>query len=96
MAPTGQRDGGLWDRAPESRLSRYFRQLNDASGLPPIRPAVIAPMAAGIVLAAAFITWEHRAAQPMMPLRLFGARSFAAGTAATFFHASVVFGGQCS
>jgi EmrB/QacA subfamily drug resistance transporter len=55
-------------------------------------PEVIAPLAAGAFLAAAFIAWEHRAPHAMVPLRLFRVRSFTAGNAATFFHASVVFG----
>jgi MFS family permease len=33
-----------------------------------------------------FVVWELRAAEPMLPMRLFGSRSFAAGNAAVFFH----------
>ena len=47
-------------------------------------PAVVAPLAAGAVLAGAFIAWERRAASPMVPLPLFRARAFAAGNAASF------------
>jgi len=41
--------------------------------------------AAGLALLAAFLAWEARAAHPVMPLRLFGERSFAALNLATFF-----------
>ena len=47
-------------------------------------PEIVAALAAGIVLGAAFIAWELRAAQPMVPLRLFRSRPIAAGNAATF------------
>ena len=47
-------------------------------------PEVAGTLAAGIVLAAAFIVWELRAASPMMPVRLFRSRPVAAGNAATF------------
>ena len=47
-------------------------------------PEIVAAFAAGIVLGAAFIAWELRAAQPMVPLRLFRSRPIAAGNAATF------------
>jgi EmrB/QacA subfamily drug resistance transporter len=47
-------------------------------------PGIVATLAAGAVLAAAFIAWERRAPSPMVPLRLFQARAFAAGNAASF------------
>jgi EmrB/QacA subfamily drug resistance transporter len=47
-------------------------------------PEITAALAAGIVLAAAFIAWELRAAAPMVPVRLFRSRPVAAGNAATF------------
>jgi MFS family permease len=37
-----------------------------------------------VLLAVAFVAWERRAAQPMMPVRLFASRPFAAGSAAGF------------
>ena len=48
-------------------------------------PEVIAALAAGVVLGAAFIAWELRARSPMLPMQLFGSRPFAAGNAAVFF-----------
>src|SRR5215472_5625774 len=46
---------------------------------------VVAALAAGVTLLVAFIAWELRAAQPMLPMRLFGSRPFSAGSAAIFF-----------
>jgi len=46
---------------------------------------VIGALAAGTALLVAFIAWELRARQPMLPMRLFGSRAFAAGNAAIFF-----------
>jgi EmrB/QacA subfamily drug resistance transporter len=48
-------------------------------------PEVIAALAAGVALGAAFIAWEFRARSPMLPMRLFGSRPFAAGNVAIFF-----------
>ena len=47
-------------------------------------PEIVGCLAAGAVLLAAFIAWEHRTPEPMIPLRLFRARDFAAGNATTF------------
>jgi MFS family permease len=43
---------------------------------------VLASLAAGVLLLAAFVGWERRAAAPMVPLRLFGLPAFAAGNLA--------------
>ncbi len=51
---------------------------------------VVGALAAGVLLALAFVAWEQRAAQPMVPLRFFGARAFSSGIAASFlFYASM-------
>jgi EmrB/QacA subfamily drug resistance transporter len=47
-------------------------------------PEIAATLAAGLVLAVAFVAWELRAADPMVPLRLFRSRPIAAGNAAAF------------
>jgi MFS family permease len=47
-------------------------------------PEITGTLAAGIVLAVAFVGWELRAAAPMVPVRLFRSRPVAAGNAATF------------
>jgi predicted MFS family arabinose efflux permease len=51
---------------------------------------VIAALAAGILLAVAFVVWELRARAPMVPMRLFRSRAFSSGIAASFlFYASM-------
>jgi EmrB/QacA subfamily drug resistance transporter len=47
-------------------------------------PAVIVPLAAGIVLLCVFTLYESRAREPMLPLGLFRRRNFAAGNIETF------------
>ncbi|WP_327016072.1 MFS transporter [Cryobacterium sp. MP_3.1] len=46
-------------------------------------PIVYLPMAIGLIAFAAFLWWEARAPQPMMPLGLFRVRNFAVGNIAT-------------
>ena len=53
---------------------------------------VIAPLAAGAVLAAGFVAWELRADQPMLPMQFFRSRAFSAGNAASFLTFASVFG----
>jgi EmrB/QacA subfamily drug resistance transporter len=48
-------------------------------------PEVVAALAGGALLAAAFVAWELRAHAPMLPMRLFRSRAFSAGSAAIFF-----------
>jgi EmrB/QacA subfamily drug resistance transporter len=51
---------------------------------------IIATALAGVVLATGFVAWEVRAAEPMVPIRLFRARAFSSGIAASFlFYASM-------
>ena len=54
-------------------------------------PEVIASLAAGVLLVAAFIAWEARARAPMLPLSLFRSRGFSAGNAAIFFTFAALF-----
>jgi EmrB/QacA subfamily drug resistance transporter len=53
---------------------------------------VMSPLAAGIVLAAAFVIWELRAHAPMLPMRLFRSRAFSAGIAASFLFYAAMYG----
>jgi EmrB/QacA subfamily drug resistance transporter len=46
---------------------------------------VLASLAAGAALVAAFVAWERRAADPMLPPALFRSRAFAASNVAMFF-----------
>jgi EmrB/QacA subfamily drug resistance transporter len=51
---------------------------------------VLVALGAGALLVLAFVAWEQRARQPMVPLRFFGARAFSSGIAASFlFYASM-------
>jgi EmrB/QacA subfamily drug resistance transporter len=43
-------------------------------------------LALGLLLASAFVIWELRTREPMLPMRLFRSRAFSAGNAAMFFH----------
>jgi EmrB/QacA subfamily drug resistance transporter len=45
----------------------------------------VTSLLAGALLLAAFLWWEHRASEPMVPLRLFGSREFALGNVVTYF-----------
>jgi EmrB/QacA subfamily drug resistance transporter len=55
-------------------------------------PEVIGSLVAGLVLVAAFVAWELRAAEPMLPMRFFRSRAFSAGNAAIFFTFASLFG----
>jgi EmrB/QacA subfamily drug resistance transporter len=48
-------------------------------------PEVIAALAAGVLLALAFVRWELRTPEPMLPMSFFRSRTFTAGNAAIFF-----------
>jgi EmrB/QacA subfamily drug resistance transporter len=55
-------------------------------------PEVLAALALGAALLAAFVAWELRAREPMLPIRLFRSRAFAAGNAGAFFLFASLFG----
>ena len=48
-------------------------------------PEVVGSLVAGALLALAFVRWELRAREPMLPMSFFRSRTFTAGNAATFF-----------
>jgi len=50
-------------------------------------------LALGLCLIAAFVAWERRAAEPMLPMRFFRRRGFSAGNAAVFCLFGSIFGG---
>jgi EmrB/QacA subfamily drug resistance transporter len=54
---------------------------------------VVATLAAGAALVAAFVAWELRARDPMLPMRFFRSRAFSAGNAAIFFTVGALFSG---
>jgi EmrB/QacA subfamily drug resistance transporter len=53
---------------------------------------VVAALAAGVALTVAFIAFELRTREPMLPMRLFASRSFSAGTATNFLLSCALFG----
>jgi len=53
---------------------------------------VLTALVCGALLAAAFIIWEMRARAPMVPLRLFRARAFSSGVAASFLFYAAMYG----
>jgi EmrB/QacA subfamily drug resistance transporter len=55
-------------------------------------PEVLAALAIGAALLAAFVAWELRARQPMLPMRFFRSRAFSSGNAGVFFLFASLFG----
>jgi MFS family permease len=51
---------------------------------------ILVSLLVGVALSVSFVAWEMRAAEPMVPMRLFAVPAFSAGTAASFlFYASM-------
>jgi MFS family permease len=55
-------------------------------------PEIVLPLAAGGLLLVAFVAWEERATEPMLPLRFFRNRAFAAANAASLLMFFGMFG----
>jgi EmrB/QacA subfamily drug resistance transporter len=55
-------------------------------------PEVVFALALGAALVAAFVVWELRAREPMLPMRFFRSRAFSSGNAAVFFLFASLFG----
>jgi EmrB/QacA subfamily drug resistance transporter len=53
---------------------------------------VLAALTGGLALLAGFVAWELRVREPMLPMRLFRSRAFAAGNAAGFLMTAALFG----
>jgi EmrB/QacA subfamily drug resistance transporter len=53
---------------------------------------LIVSLVAGLALLAAFVAWELRIPEPMLPIRYFRSRSFSAGNTAIFFTFASLFG----
>jgi EmrB/QacA subfamily drug resistance transporter len=53
---------------------------------------VLSTLLGGVVLLAGFVAWEHKAAAPMLPMRLFRSRSFSVVIGVTFTFSVGVFG----
>jgi EmrB/QacA subfamily drug resistance transporter len=55
-------------------------------------PQIIASLVAGVIALAAFVAWELRAAEPMLPMRFFRDRAFSAANGASLFMYFGMFG----
>ncbi|MBN9008264.1 MAG: MFS transporter [Rhizobiales bacterium] len=55
-------------------------------------PEVVTSLFSGAALGAAFIGWEAQTAEPMLPMRLFRARAFAAGISSSFLFYAAMYG----
>jgi len=55
-------------------------------------PEVVGSLLAGVLLAAAFVAWELRTREPMLPMRFFRSRAFSAGNVSVFFSVASLFG----
>jgi len=53
---------------------------------------VLTALVVGLLLAAAFVTWEWRASAPMVPMRLFRSRAFSSGIVAGFLLYGALYG----
>ena len=54
---------------------------------------VVGSLIGGLVLVVAFVRWELRAKEPMLPMQFFRSRAFSAGNAAMFFTLASLFAG---
>jgi EmrB/QacA subfamily drug resistance transporter len=52
---------------------------------------IVSTFAGGAVLVAAFLVWEKRVSEPMVPLRLFAVREFAVGNLTTYLMSGATF-----
>jgi EmrB/QacA subfamily drug resistance transporter len=53
---------------------------------------VVAALAAGLLLGVAFVGWQLRTHEPMIPMRLFSSRAFSAANAACFLFTGALYG----
>src|SRR5262245_20386851 len=55
-------------------------------------PEILAALAIGCLLALAFVTWELRAGEPMVPMHFFRARAYSSGVVASFLFYAAMYG----
>jgi EmrB/QacA subfamily drug resistance transporter len=53
---------------------------------------VVTALGAGLLLAIAFVAWEMRTREPMVPMRFFRSNAFASGIASSFFFYAAMYG----
>jgi EmrB/QacA subfamily drug resistance transporter len=54
-------------------------------------PGIVASLVVGVALVGAFLAWEARAKEPMIPLEMFRTRTFSAAVGSSFFMSASVF-----
>ncbi|HKC29832.1 MAG TPA: DHA2 family efflux MFS transporter permease subunit [Jatrophihabitans sp.] len=54
-------------------------------------PEILGTLLAGVALLVAFVCWEQKAREPMVPVRLFRSRAFAVGNLTTFLMSGATF-----
>ncbi len=64
-----------------------------ASGADWSSPEILAALLAGTAALLLFVVWENRAAEPLVPLRMFRNRAFAVGNATMFLMSGAIFAG---
>jgi EmrB/QacA subfamily drug resistance transporter len=90
-APAGRLDTGGLALVTTGALGLVWGLIkgNDAGWT---SPEVLGSLAAGVAGMAAFVAWELRVDRPMLPMRLFAKRGFAAGNASGFLLYTAIFG----
>src|SRR6266702_3949166 len=78
---------------PESHGARERLDLTGVGLVTGGVVAIVTTLSAGAVLLVAFVAWENRVCEPMVPLRLFRDRAFAMGNATTFLMSGAIFAG---
>jgi EmrB/QacA subfamily drug resistance transporter len=76
---TGAALGGVWGLARGNRAGWGS-------------PEVVGGLVVGVLLGVAFVAWELRAREPMVPMRLFRSGAFSSGNAAGFLYTASVLG----
>ena len=86
-APGPRRPRVRHRRRARARVGPRARQLAGWGSV-----EVIAALVVGVLLAVAFVLWERRTAEPMLPMGLFRSRPFSSGNAAIFFLSTALYG----
>jgi EmrB/QacA subfamily drug resistance transporter len=90
-APAGRLDGGGLVLVTVGALGLVWGLIK-ADSLGWTSPEVLGSLAVGAAGLSAFVAWELRADRPMLPMRLFARRGFAAGNASGFLLYTAIFG----
>jgi MFS family permease len=69
-----------------------LRRMDESFGPRAGLDEVVGALVAGALLLVAFVAWELRAREPMLPMGLFRSRAFSSGNAANFFMVASLYG----